>query len=60
MKNILTEALVDSATNVSFIFGYTNSAKSRICLFQLKKWTNRKNTTEVNQKSNYKKIRLFL
>ena len=29
MKNILTEALVDSATNASFIFSYTNSAKLR-------------------------------
>ena len=27
MKNILTEALVNSATNASFIFSYTNSAK---------------------------------
>lgn len=30
MKNILTEALVNSATNASFIFSYTNSAKLRI------------------------------
>ena len=29
MKNILTEALVNSATNASFIFSYTNSAKLR-------------------------------
>ena len=34
MKNILTEALVNSATNASFIFSYTNSAK-------LRKYTNR-------------------
>ena len=39
MKNILTEALVNSATNASFIFSYTNSAKLRfyknllVCLF---------------------------
>ena len=32
MKNILTEALVNSATNASFIFSYTNSAKLRILL----------------------------
>lgn len=31
MKNILTEALVNSATNASFIFSYTNSAKLRLC-----------------------------
>lgn len=30
MKNILTEALVNSATNASFIFLVTNSAKLRI------------------------------
>ena len=30
MKNILTEALVNSATNASFIFSYTNSAKLKI------------------------------
>ena len=30
MKNILTEALVNSATNASFIFSYTNSAKLRM------------------------------
>lgn len=30
MKNILTEALVNSATNASFIFSYTNSAKLRV------------------------------
>ena len=30
MKNILTEALVNSATNASFIFSYTNSAKLRL------------------------------
>ena len=29
MKNILTEALVNSATNASFIFSYTNSTKLR-------------------------------
>ena len=29
MKNILTEALVNLATNASFIFSYTNSAKLR-------------------------------
>ena len=29
MKNILTEALVNSATNASFICSYTNSAKLR-------------------------------
>ncbi len=29
LKNILTEALVNSATNASFIFSYTNSAKLR-------------------------------
>ena len=29
-ENILTEALVNSATNASFIFSYTNSAKLRI------------------------------
>ena len=29
MKNILTEALVNSTTNASFIFSYTNSAKLR-------------------------------
>ncbi len=28
-ENILTEALVNSATNASFIFSYTNSAKLR-------------------------------
>ena len=37
MKNILTEALVNSATNASFIFSYTNSAKLRreqiVCSF---------------------------
>ena len=32
MKNILTEALVNSATNASFIFSYTNSAKLKILL----------------------------
>ena len=32
MKNILTEALVNSATNASFIFSYTNSAKLRLNL----------------------------
>ena len=30
MKNILTEALVNLATNASFIFSYTNSAKLRL------------------------------
>ena len=30
MKNILTEVLVYSATNASFIFSYTNSAKLRM------------------------------
>ena len=30
MKNILTEALVNSATNASFICSYTNSAKLRV------------------------------
>ncbi len=30
MKNILTEALVNSATNTSFIISYTNFAKLRI------------------------------
>ena len=30
MKNILTEALVNSVTNVSFICSYTNSAKLRL------------------------------
>ena len=39
MKNILTEALVNSATNASFIFSYTNSAKLRIIL--------RKNKTKL-------------
>lgn len=34
MKNILTEALVNSATNASFIFSYTNSAKLRMELRQ--------------------------
>ena len=34
MKNILTEALVNSATNASFIFSYTNSAKLRKNLFR--------------------------
>ena len=29
-ENILTEALVNSATNASFIFSYTNSAKLRL------------------------------
>ena len=39
MKNILTEALVNSATNASFIFSYTNSAKLRLntCLLSPKK-----------------------
>ena len=35
MKNILTEALVNSATNASFIFSYTNSAKLRYYLDRL-------------------------
>lgn len=35
MKNILTEALVNSATNASFIFSYTNSAKLRLYLTQI-------------------------
>ena len=35
MKNILTEALVNSATNASFIFSYTNSAKLRFQSFFL-------------------------
>ena len=35
MKNILTEALVNSATNASFIFSYTNSAKLRILSINL-------------------------
>ena len=30
MKNILTEALVNSVTNASFICSYTNSAKLRL------------------------------
>ena len=30
MKNILTEALVNSVTNASFICSYTNSAKLRV------------------------------
>ena len=30
MKNILTEALVNLATNASLIFSYTNSAKLRV------------------------------
>lgn len=38
MKNILTEALVNSATNASFIFSYTNSAKLRL----------QKNTLRIN------------
>ena len=37
MKNILTEALVNSVTNASFICSYTNSAKLR--LYILKKLT---------------------
>ena len=36
MKNILTEALVNSATNASFIFSYTNSAKLRFYKIFLK------------------------
>ena len=36
MKNILTEALVNSATNASFIFSYTNSAKLRINIYKTK------------------------
>ena len=32
-ENILTEALVNSATNASFIFSYTNSAKLRFYIF---------------------------
>ena len=35
MKNILTEALVNSATNASFIFSYTNSAKLRVNIQRL-------------------------
>ena len=35
MKNILTEALVNSATNASFIFSYTNSAKLRLVITKL-------------------------
>ena len=38
MKNILTEALVNSATNASFIFSYTNSAKLRLKLFFYRFW----------------------
>ena len=34
-ENILTEALVNSATNASFIFSYTNSAKLRFFSFVL-------------------------
>ena len=37
MKNILTEALVNSATNASFIFSYTNSAKLRKETINVKK-----------------------
>ena len=37
MKNILTEALVNLATNASFIFSYTNSAKLRILNFYSKR-----------------------
>lgn len=40
MKNILTEALVNSATNASLIFSYTNSAKLRLnnaCLYDIVK-----------------------
>lgn len=39
MKNILTEALVNSATNASFIFSYTNSAKLRLQKKRLKRLT---------------------
>ena len=36
MKNILTEALVNSVTNASFICSYTNSAKLRIeCILEI-------------------------
>ena len=35
MKNILTEALVNSATNASFIFSYTNSAKLKFEIYSL-------------------------
>ena len=34
-ENILTEALVNSATNASFIFSYTNSAKLRFSCTKL-------------------------
>ena len=37
MKNILTEALVNSATNAYFIFSYTNSAKLREETINVKK-----------------------
>jgi hypothetical protein len=35
MKNILTEALVNSVTNASFICSYTNSAKLRLQYLKL-------------------------
>ena len=41
MKNILTEALVNSATNASFVFSYTNSAKLR------------ENLSMINESLNY-------
>ena len=46
MKNILTEALVNSATNASFIFSYTNSAKLRLLVtapFSSKKYNMQNN-----------------
>ena len=48
MKNILTEALVNSATNASFIFSYTNSAKLRLYDNSFQKPCTYKNTDFCN------------
>ena len=55
MKNILTEALVNSATNASFIFSYTNFAKLRIHLFtfNFKKFVHKINSSVFKIKTNH-------
>ena len=53
MKNILTEALVNSATNASFIFSYTNSAKLRIMRFIGRKNELHTLNTEYNRNSSF-------
>ena len=65
MKNILTEALVNLATNASFICSYTNSAKLRFWfrnrgIWYVKKLPNCHNLLIMrNDKKDYRNSQYF-